>query len=99
MAVHTINWLRSCAADVRKRLASAANGDAVDLLELYCGNGNHTVAMSQAFDRVTAVDINGRLVEACRENLQRNGADNVTVVRADCRKYAARSEQEGIALC
>ena len=43
--------------------------------------------MSQAFDKVTAVDINRRLVDACRENLARNGATNVSVVRADCKKY------------
>jgi hypothetical protein len=41
----------------------------LELLELYCGNGNHTVAMAGAFDRVLGVEINPKLVEAANVNL------------------------------
>ena len=59
MAVHTLNWLCSCVTEVRN-LATIKSDTKVpaepfDLLELFCGNGNHTVAMAGVFDAVLAV--------------------------------------------
>lgn len=68
---------------------SSREGREGDLLDLYCGNGNYTVPLSRLFGRVLSVEINDRLVEAARENMEKNGVDNVTLVRSDCLKFSA----------
>ena len=52
-----------------------------DLLELYCGNGNFTVALSPLFDRVLATEVSKSSVLAANYNLEANDIDNVTLVR------------------
>lgn len=88
MAVHTVEWLTEI-------LAPRCNED---LLELYCGAGNHTVALAPLFRRILAVDINRHLVEACIANTERNDRRNVTVLRAPsahfCRRLLGRSSYE-----
>ncbi|MEI7613862.1 MAG: tRNA (uridine(54)-C5)-methyltransferase TrmA [Betaproteobacteria bacterium] len=52
-----------------------------DLLELYCGNGNFTVALAPLFGRVIATEVSKSSVQAARYNLDSNGIDNVAMVR------------------
>lgn len=52
-----------------------------DLLELYCGNGNFTVALAPLFGRVLATEMSKTSVAAARYNLEVNGVDNVAMVR------------------
>jgi len=52
-----------------------------DFLELYCGNGNFTVAMAPMFRRVLATEVSKVSVAAAKENLVANGVFNVDVVR------------------
>lgn len=52
-----------------------------DLLELYCGNGNFTVALAPLFDRVLATEMSKTSVEAAHFNLETNDVRNVTMVR------------------
>lgn len=52
-----------------------------DLLELYCGNGNFTVALAPHFGRVLATEVSKSSVRAAHYNLEANGIDNVTMVR------------------
>lgn len=52
-----------------------------DLLELYCGNGNFTVALARYFQRVLATEISKSSVRAAQHNLAANGIDNVALVR------------------
>ncbi|HQZ01667.1 MAG TPA: tRNA (uridine(54)-C5)-methyltransferase TrmA [Thauera sp.] len=52
-----------------------------DLLELYCGNGNFTIALAPAFDRVLATEVSKSSVAAAHYNLDANRVDNVTLVR------------------
>ena len=52
-----------------------------DLLELYCGNGNFTIALAPAFDKVLATEVSKSSVRAAHYNLHANGVDNVTMVR------------------
>lgn len=52
-----------------------------DLLELYCGNGNFTVALAPAFERVLATEVSKASVRAAHHNLEANQIKNVTVVR------------------
>lgn len=61
------------------RAQAAALGG--DLLELYCGNGNFTVALAPLFDRVLATEVSKSSVHAAHYNLDANGIENVAMVR------------------
>lgn len=52
-----------------------------DLLELYCGNGNFTLVLAQAYRRVLATEVAKLGVQAARHNLAANGIANVELVR------------------
>ena len=52
-----------------------------DLLELYCGNGNFTVALAPLFGRVLATEVSKSSVQAAHYNLSANAIDNVSMVR------------------
>ena len=52
-----------------------------DLLELYCGNGNFTVALAPLFERVLATEVSKTSVHAAQYNLEANQIGNVTLVR------------------
>jgi tRNA (uracil-5-)-methyltransferase len=67
---HMLEW--ACAQ------LQAAGGD---LLELYCGNGNFTIALSPYFQRVLATEIAKSSVRAAQHNLAVNSLSNVTMVR------------------
>lgn len=58
-----------------------AAGSGGDLLELYCGNGNFTVALAPLFGRVLATEVSKTSVAAAHYNLEANGVDNVAMVR------------------
>ena len=67
---------------------SAEEGEQLHLLELYCGNGNHTVAMAGVFDRVLAVEINPKLVAAGEENMALNGVENVELLCVNAEHFS-----------
>ncbi|MFZ4538582.1 tRNA (uridine(54)-C5)-methyltransferase TrmA [Propionivibrio sp.] len=52
-----------------------------DLLELYCGNGNFTIALAPLFDRVLATEVSKSSIQSAHHNLATNGIDNVALVR------------------
>jgi tRNA (uracil-5-)-methyltransferase len=52
-----------------------------DLLELYCGNGNFTVALAPHFGRVLATEMSKSSVRAAHYNLEANGIETVSMVR------------------
>ncbi|GAB3276226.1 tRNA (uridine(54)-C5)-methyltransferase TrmA [Parahaliea aestuarii] len=58
-----------------------ASGLGGDLLELYCGNGNFTLPLSSCFDQVIATELAKTSVRAAQWNLERNGIDNVQMIR------------------
>lgn len=60
------------------RQASHLGGD---LLELYCGNGNFTVALAPLFERVLATEVAKSSVQAAQYNLEANAIDNVAIAR------------------
>lgn len=59
-----------------------------DLLELYCGNGNFTIPLSQRFNRVVATEISKTSVKSALYNLQKNNIDNVEVVRMSSEEFS-----------
>jgi len=58
-----------------------ASGLGGDLLELYCGNGNFTIALAPLFGRVLATEVSKSSVKAAQYNLEANGVDNVALAR------------------
>lgn len=59
-----------------------------DLVELYCGNGNFTVALAGNFRRVLATEISRTSVASARVNLEANGVDNAVVARMSAEEFA-----------
>ena len=66
-----------------------ARGSGGDLLELYCGNGNFTVALAPLFERVLATEVSKTSVEAAHYNLAANDIDNVAMVRMSSDEISA----------
>ena len=84
ITIATMDFLRECA----QLIGDVGAGS--NLLELYCGNANHTCALAPMFKRVVAIEINPDLVEAARESLEMNNVSNVEVVLADSQKFSKR---------
>lgn len=58
-----------------------------DLLELYCGNGNFSVALAEHYNRVMATEISKTSVHAAQFNIEKNGVDNLTIVRLSSEEF------------
>ena len=84
-----LQWAKNAAVfDDRRTIPDAGNDPSIaerprddDFLELYCGNGNFTIAMAPMFRRVLATEVSKVSVAAAKENLVANGVTNVDVVR------------------
>lgn len=59
-----------------------------DLVELYCGNGNFTIALAENFRRVLATEISRTSVASARENLVANGIENAVIGRMSAEEFA-----------
>ncbi|WP_034918568.1 tRNA (uridine(54)-C5)-methyltransferase TrmA [Erwinia sp. 9145] len=61
-----------------------ANGD---LLELYCGNGNFSLALARNFRRVLATEIAKPSVASAQYNIAVNNIDNVQIIRMAAEEF------------
>lgn len=59
-----------------------------DLVELYCGNGNFTVALAENFRRVLATEISRTSVASAKVNFSANEITNAQVVRMSAEEFA-----------
>lgn len=66
-----------------------------DLLELYCGNGNFSLALAQNFNRVLATEIAKPSVDSAQYNIAINQIDNVKILRLSAEEFtqAVRGER------
>ena len=71
-----LNW----AVDVTRHSAG-------DLLELYCGHGNFTLALADNFRRVLATEVAKISVRSAQHNIALNGIANVAVVRMSSEEF------------
>lgn len=71
-----IEWALSCTEN--------AEGD---LLELYCGNGNFSVALAQHFRKVLATEIAKPSVQAAQFNIAANHIDNLQIIRMSAEEF------------
>lgn len=68
--------------------AQSSGGEGGDLLEMYSGCSNHTVALAKYYRSVVCVELNKALCEAARYNLALNSIHNVKVVAGQSEKFA-----------
>ena len=72
---------------------SSSSPSSCRMLEMYCGCGAHTVplASSGLLSSIVAVELDQRLVQACKENCRRNGlSTKVQVVAGDAAQWARK---------
>jgi tRNA (uracil-5-)-methyltransferase len=65
-----------------------------DLLELYCGNGNFTLALAPLFNKVFATELSKPSVAAAQHNLETNRLHNVTLARMASDEVSAALAKE-----
>ena len=76
VAVKMLEW----AIDVTKQSEG-------DLLELYCGNGNFSIALAPNFNRVLATELAAPSVEAAQYNIEANGVENLQIIRMSAEDF------------
>jgi len=59
-----------------------------DLIELYCGNGNFSIALAENFDRVLGTEISKTSVKSAQVNIAHNGIDNIDIVRMSSEEFS-----------
>ncbi|MFV0574231.1 MAG: tRNA (uridine(54)-C5)-methyltransferase TrmA [Vibrio sp.] len=63
-----------------------------DLLELYCGNGNFSLALAQNFERVLATELAKPSVDSAQYNIKANEIDNVQIIRMSAEDFTDAME-------
>ncbi|GDX07748.1 tRNA (uridine(54)-C5)-methyltransferase TrmA [Buttiauxella selenatireducens] len=76
MNVHMLEWA-----------LDATQGSKGDLLELYCGNGNFSLALARNFNQVLATEIAKPSVAAAQYNIAANQIDNVQIIRMAAEEF------------
>lgn len=66
-----------------------ATGFGGNLVELYCGNGNFTMALAPLFERVLATEVSKTSVHAAQYNMAANGIDNIALARMSAEEFSA----------
>jgi len=59
-----------------------------DLIELYCGNGNFSIALAQNFKRVLGTEIAKTSVYSAQENIKLNNIHNIDIVRMSSEEFS-----------
>jgi len=77
MCSHMLNWAHSVTA-----------GSSGDLVELYCGNGNFTIALADNFKQVLGTEVSKTSVAAAKHNIEANKIDNVLVGRVSAEEFS-----------
>ncbi|WP_342607739.1 tRNA (uridine(54)-C5)-methyltransferase TrmA [Vibrio tritonius] len=67
-------------------------GSKGDLLELYCGNGNFSLALAQNFERVLATELAKPSVDSAQYNIAANKIDNVQIIRMSAEEFTQAME-------
>ncbi|QIW15461.1 tRNA (uridine(54)-C5)-methyltransferase TrmA [Pasteurellaceae bacterium RH1A] len=76
MNIKMLEWARSCTANSQG-----------DLLELYCGNGNFSIALAGNFRKVLATEISKSSVQSAQYNIEQNGVDNLQIIRMSAEEF------------
>ncbi|AHG85559.1 tRNA (uracil-5-)-methyltransferase [Bibersteinia trehalosi USDA-ARS-USMARC-190] len=74
--IQMLQWARSCTANSQG-----------DLLELYCGNGNFSIALASNFRKVLATEISTSSVNSAQYNIEKNGVNNLNIIRMSAEEF------------
>lgn len=58
-----------------------------DLLELYCGNGNFSIALAGSFNKVLATEISKSSVHSAQYNIAQNKVANLDIIRMSSEEF------------
>ncbi len=58
-----------------------------DLLELYCGNGNFSIALAPNFEKVLATELAKPSVDSAQYNIKANQIDNLQIIRMSAEDF------------
>ena len=58
-----------------------------DLLELYCGNGNFSIALAGCFNKVLATEISKSSVHSAQYNIAKNNVENLDIIRMSSEEF------------
>ncbi|CAM3934009.1 tRNA (uridine(54)-C5)-methyltransferase TrmA [Rheinheimera salexigens] len=64
-----------------------------DLLELYCGNGNFSIALAPSFNQVVATEISRTSIKSAQYNIELNNIENLQVLQMSAEDVAAALQQ------
>lgn len=86
VATRMLEWAADCTKDSQDH----------DLLELYCGNGNFSIALAPNFRNVIGTELAKPSVESAQWNIAANDADNVKIARLSAEEFtqAMNGERE-----
>ena len=59
-----------------------------DLIELYCGNGNFSIALAENFERVLGTEISKSSVNSAQLNIQMNRIENIDIIRMSSEEFS-----------
>lgn len=76
-------------------VTAAATDNSRDLLELYCGNGNFSLAMAPNFRRVLGTELSKVSVAAAQWNIEANGTKNVHIAAMSSQDFTALLKKGG----
>ncbi|RKO65457.1 tRNA (uridine(54)-C5)-methyltransferase TrmA [Campylobacter sp. P255] len=79
-----IEWVIACIQDDFKQ----------DLLELYCGYGNFTIALAQYFNQVLATEISKKNIEFALRNCTLNAIENINFTRLSSEELSQALKKE-----
>lgn len=77
------------AKDVSTPKATPLHDQQRDLVELYCGNGNFTLALTDNFRKLLGTEISRTSVAAGQYNIQANAIENVRIERMSAEDFSA----------
>lgn len=72
----------------KQATSPVADKTKTDLVELYCGNGNFSIALAENFSRVLGTEISKTSVNSAQRNIASNSLDNVKIVRMSSEEFS-----------
>jgi len=82
-----LTWAQSCSDIINPNKNS-------DLVELYCGNGNFSVALAGHYRKILATEISKTSVNAAQYNIQENGIYNLIIARLSSEEFVQALQGE-----
>ncbi|MDG1732217.1 MAG: tRNA (uridine(54)-C5)-methyltransferase TrmA [Thalassotalea sp.] len=68
--------------------SDATENSSGDLVELYCGNGNFSIALAPNFEKVLATEISKSSVTSAQINIADNNIDNLDIIRMSSEEFS-----------